>query len=132
MGLIQVPPPNVSGANFALPVWVTGAPPANDSAPTNLASVPEARRVLAIPFPGVIPVSGSGNVRAVVIGGTSASLATWYYDATMAKWVQLATTTVNSGTGPFTASVVMPYGALIYVQIVSTSGAVTAVGYGFN
>lgn len=133
----QVRSPDRGPSNFGLDCWVTGAPLANDAAPT-IGSPPPANRLVRLNAyaKGAVQFMGSGTLRLVLVDGTTLVHQTWFFDATLNLWVPWgpnvtitrATTNIasagNAGTG---AMVNMDW----FVQIVSTTGNPTKFGYGF-
>lgn len=113
--------------SFTARLWITGAPIGTDTAPTNLASVPEARRITV---PSGIFVTPGLSLIAYAIDGSSTIVGRfWWYDHVQLIWVPngagvtLTTATTNSGAVTIGC---MP-GALHHFQVTANAGSTTQV-----
>lgn len=130
---------------FSMQCWVQGSPTpgvssvvADTTGPGFDATEPPASRIIiASPKYGATQTHGSaaGSLTIRVVGGTSITYRTWYFDSKLGIWVGLSSTTpptITVATLPFTN---LAYGnmqgAKMYLSIHNVTGAVLGVGYDY-
>ncbi len=123
-------PSHAFDASFSLAVWYTGALAA-DAAPTNLASVAAARILRCTAKRDGVMAFGGALLRTVIFDGTSLVVRPWFFDDTQAIWIphgaNITLTTATTNTGALTIGNMA--GARLYVQVITNTGSVTALGY---
>lgn len=107
--------------------WITGAPISTDAAPTNLASVPAARRITTPP--GIFVTSALNLVAFAVDGSSTCIVRFWWHDDVLDLWVpngNLGTLTTASTNTLSQVIGCMP-GCLFYCQVTANAGNTTKI-----
>ncbi len=128
-------------AQFSARVWVTGSPVSIDADP-NVTPPATGRIIQCSPVHSAIygivsgfsgTTAGAPFMNVYVIGGASIVIELWFYDDTLAKWVQYkAAATVSASSIVTGFNVFGMLGARMFPRITTVNGAVTNVGYDFS
>lgn len=132
--------PDVSGALFGMDCWfltpVAENPPGDGTGGTQVpvaSSNPLTNRIVQMNAfsRGAVQTMGLGNIRVVVIAGTTLVFQPWFYDNFLAAWVKFgaATTVTVATTNISAASPGAMVGAKFFLQVVSQTGNPTHFGY---
>ena len=100
-----------------------------DAAPTNLASVPAARRITTPP--GIFVTSALSLAAYAYDGSSTCIVRFWWYDHVQLIWIpngNLGTLTTAS-TNSLVQSVGCMPGALFYCQVTANAGGVTKIAF---
>lgn len=127
---------SVSGpSSFTFPVWagtIGGSALSTDPSPN--VTPPAANRIVRYGSrTNRLTVQGSGQLRAIAVGGTTISFQPWYFDDFFATWIALgvAVTLTSANTTVTLAGISLLggfYGAQFFMQITANTG-VQAFGY---
>jgi hypothetical protein len=132
-------PTHDNDPTFSLAIWVGtigGSALPTDTAPNT--SAPSAARVLQIsPRKGAMLMHGSGVLRLCcgVVGSSSITIQSWFFDNTQALWIQFGAPVVITPTGAAsntsTQTISNVAGAKFFLQITANT-LVQAFGYDFG
>lgn len=117
-----------TAASYSADLWITGAPIATDSDPTNLASVTAARRITI--RQGIFMASGTQISAWAADGSSTIVVRFWWYDAGQDLWIPNGTVaTLTTATTNVTNAVhgAMP-GSLWFCQVTANAGSTTKLG----